>query len=79
MSFSFYNPYKSFEYGGGSLLSLIGDKSNLVKLTFYRMIIDIIRFYKKFQKTTTNVPKISINDIIKGITYFKNYVDEQKY
>jgi hypothetical protein len=30
-------------------------------------------------KSTTNVPKINMNDIIKGITYFKNYVDEQKY
>ena len=30
-------------------------------------------------KETTNIPKISMNDIIKGITYFKNYVDEQKY
>jgi len=30
-------------------------------------------------KKTTNEPKISMNDIIKGLTYFKNYVDEQKY
>ena len=75
MSFSFYNPYKSFEYGGGSLSSLIGDKSNLVKLTFYRMIIDIIRFYKKFQKTTTNVPKMTIEDYCLKNNYSKAFIN----
>ena len=74
MSFSFYNPYKSFEYGGGSLLSLIGDKSNLVKLTFYKMIIDIIRFYKKFQ-TTTNVPEMTIEDYCLKNNYSKAFIN----
>lgn len=29
-------------------------------------------------KENTNLPKINMDDIIKGLTYFKNYVGEQK-
>ncbi|MDB9776466.1 FAD-dependent oxidoreductase [Alphaproteobacteria bacterium] len=75
MSFSFYSPHHSFEYGGGSLLSLIGDKSNLIKLSFYRMIIDIFRFYKKFQKSTITVPKMTVEEYCLKNNYSKAFIN----
>ena len=74
MSFSFYNPSKSFEYGGGSLSSLISDKRNLFRPYFYIMIKDIIRFYKKFQ---TNVPNstITVEDYCINNNYSKSFIE----
>ena len=74
MSFSFYSPDQSFEYGGGSLASLISDKSNLIKPSFYLMIKDIFRFYKKFQKNSS-VPNITIEDYCVQNNYSKAFID----
>ena len=74
MSFSFYNPSQSFEYGGGTLSSLISDKSNLIKPSFYIMIKDIIRFYKKFQKKSP-IPNITLEDYCIQNNYSKAFMD----
>ena len=49
MSFSFYNSSNQFEYGGGSLRALFANPQNLLNLNFYKMLKDIVFFYKKFQ------------------------------
>ena len=49
MSFSFYNSKNLFEYGGGGLRALFANPQNLWNWKFYRMLRDIIYFYKHFQ------------------------------
>ena len=74
MSFSFYNPTNQFEYGGGSLRALFADPSNLINKRFYRMVKDIIKFYKTFQ-TGKPDPKISIREYLKSHRYSKEFID----
>ncbi len=71
MSFSFFNEESNFEYGGGSLSALFADRKNFYNLKFYKMLKDIIIFYKTFQKKNIN-SDISIRNFLKT----KNYSDE---
>ena len=71
MSFSFLNEENKFEYGGGSLSALFADRKNFFNLKFYKMLKDIIIFYKVYQKKNIT-SDISIRDFLKT----KNYSDE---
>ncbi len=68
MSFSFYNSSNQFEYGGGSLRALFANPQNVLNLNFYKMLKDIIFFYKKFQDH--NVPS--------NIT-IRQYLEKEKF
>ena len=74
MSFSFYNPTNQFEYGGGGLRALFADPRNLINKRFYRMLKDIIKFYKTFQ-TGKPDPKISIREYLQSHRYSKEFID----
>jgi len=74
MSFSFYNPTNQFEYGGGGLRALFADPSNLTNRRFYRMVKDIIKFYKTFQ-TGKPDPKISIREYLQSHRYSKEFIN----
>lgn len=47
MSFAASLDNGAFEYSGTSLSAMIGQKSNIVRLKFWKMIADILRFYRK--------------------------------
>ncbi|KAA3641701.1 MAG: dehydrogenase, partial [Proteobacteria bacterium] len=47
MSFAVSNRVTGLEYNATSLGSLFCQKKNLVKPQFYRMIMDIVRFYRQ--------------------------------
>ena len=64
MSFSFLNEENKFEYGGGSLSALFADRKNFFNLKFYKMLKDIIIFYKVYQKKNIT-SDISIRDFLK--------------
>jgi len=68
MSFSFYNSSTKFEYGGGSIKALFANPQNLLNWNFYRMLKDILYFYKKFQ--TKNIS----SDIT-----IRQYLETQKF
>ena len=55
MSFSFYNSQNNFEYGGGSLRALFANPKNIYNYKFYRMLKDIVFFYKKFQNSNVSM------------------------
>ena len=73
MSFSFYNPSNQFEYGGGGIRALFADPRNLIKKRFYRMVKDIIKFYKTFQTGKPN-PKISIRQYLENHHYSEEFI-----
>jgi len=47
MSFSVTNERTGFEYGAGGLGRLLARKSNIINPHFYRMLMDIARFYRQ--------------------------------
>ena len=51
MSFSASINNGSFEYSGTSFLSMIGQKTNIVRLRFWQMVGDILRFYREAADT----------------------------
>ena len=63
MSFSFYNSQSQFEYGGGSLKALFANPKNLWDVKFYKMLKDIIYFYKSFQKKNVTA-ELSIKEYL---------------
>ena len=63
MSFSFYNSQSQFEYGGGSLRALFANPKNLWDVKFYKMLKDIIYFYKSFQKKNVTA-ELSIKEYL---------------
>lgn len=46
MSFSVMNPSQNLEYNGNTLNSLFAQRSNLLRPSFWRLILDILRFNK---------------------------------
>ena len=68
MSFSFYNSQSLFEYGGGSAKALFANPRNLWNWKFYRMLKDIIYFYKYFQ-----------NNSIASSVSIRQYLESKKF
>lgn len=46
MSFSVKNPQQDLEYNGNTFASLFAQKRNIIRLSFWRMLLDIVRFNK---------------------------------
>ena len=74
MSFSFYHSQKQFEYGGGGLRALFADPRNLINKNFYRMIKDIVKFYKTFQNNKPD-QSISIRQYLDRHHYSKEFIE----
>ena len=79
MSFGVSIKNGSFEYGSTNLKSLVAQKSNLLKPSFYKMIMDIFKFNKiskkHLQENTLN-ENITLIDYLENIKvgkWFKNY------
>ncbi|NIW23816.1 MAG: FAD-dependent oxidoreductase, partial [Gammaproteobacteria bacterium] len=47
MSFSVREERSGFEYAGGSLRGLFAQRRNLLRPRFYRMVCDVLRFYRE--------------------------------
>ena len=62
---------KQFEYGGGGLRALFADPRNLINKNFYRMLKDIVKFYKTFQNNKPD-QSISIRQYLDRHHYQKN-------
>ena len=73
MSFSFYNSQNQFEYGGGGLRALFADPKNFWNLKFYKMLIDIIYFYKSFQKKNVT-DEISIKQYLDNKNFSNEFI-----
>ncbi len=73
MSFSVDLQNKDFYYAG-SLTKIFAQKKNLLKKNFWKMVIEIINFYKK----ASNKKKIHSNESLKKYLNKKNYSKEFK-
>ena len=74
MSFSFYNSSDHFEYGGGGLKALFANPKNILNWKFYRMLIDIVYFYKTFQNKNIS-SNISIRQYLETKRYSSEFIN----
>ncbi len=74
MSFSVSNQLNGLEYNATSIRQLFCQKSNLFKLSFYRMIFDIFRFYREAPSLLNDDLEISLGAYLKKNKYSENFV-----
>jgi predicted NAD/FAD-binding protein len=70
MSFSVSNRYSGLEYNGASLNALFAQRSNLLRPSFYRMLMDILRF---------NCEAPALLEAAAGSTLLGDYLDANGY
>src|SRR5690606_11387420 len=76
MSFAVSNRVTGLEYNATSVGGLFCDKKNLVSGAFYRMIYDIIRFYRKAPKLLADEVDVGIYDYLLAEKYSKYFIYE---
>ena len=74
MSFSFYNSQSLFEYGGGSIKALFANPQNLWNWKFYKMLKDIVYFYKYFQNNNVT-SSISIRQYLESKKFSSEFIN----
>jgi uncharacterized protein len=77
MSFSASLDDGSFEYSGTSFMSMIGQKSNIIRLRFWQMLGDIIRFYRDAPQAVKRVGagEVTLGEFLDSEGYSKSFVD----
>lgn len=76
MSFSVKCALSGLEYNGKNLNSLFAQRSNLFKISFYRMIGDILRFNKEcLSLLDTEDSTISLVDYLSSNGYSQQFID----
>ncbi len=76
MSFSVYDPRNGFEYNGTSINTLFAQRSNFFKLSFYKMIGDILRFGKEAPKLLDDENNtITLGQYVKENNYSHAFVE----
>lgn len=79
MSFSVSDQCNGIEYNAGSISGLFCQRSNLVRPRFYRMLFDILRFYKRCPELLEqNDEEITLGDYLEtggyGGQFIKNHL-----
>ncbi|HWU61339.1 MAG TPA: FAD-dependent oxidoreductase [Ensifer sp.] len=77
MSFSASINNGSFEYSGTSFLSMIGQKTNIVRLRFWQMVGDILRFYREAPVAAKRAEarEMTLGEFLDREGYSKSFVD----
>lgn len=78
MSFSASLDAGQFEYSGTSLTTMFGQRSNIVRLRFWRMLGDILRFYREAPAclATSGADGITLGDFLDMQGYSKSFVED---
>ncbi len=71
MSFAVSVGQGAFEYSGNSLLSLFAQKRNMLRPSFWRMLADIVRFYKTAPALLSRADNPSLRDYLAEGRYSK--------
>ncbi len=76
MSFAVANRLSGLEYNATNLRTLFCQKSNLFKPKFYRMILDIKRFYDSAEDLLKSDSDLSVFEYLKKHSYSDYFIDE---
>lgn len=75
MSFSVLNEKTGLEYNGTNLNSLFAQRSNIFKLSFHRMIRDILRFNKQALELLNDGNEIKLGDYLSQGNYSQQFIN----
>ncbi|WP_180901872.1 NAD(P)/FAD-dependent oxidoreductase [Martelella soudanensis] len=78
MSFAASLDNGAFEYGGSNIATLLAQKSNILRFSFWRMVYDIFRFYRhapSIAKTSTD-RDLTLGDYLDARGYSKRFVQD---
>ena len=81
MSFSVSRDNGEFEYSGGDLRGLFAQASNVVKPVFWKMLYEIVRFYKEAPAVLANPADAELNlgDYLEREGYDQHFVDDHLF
>jgi uncharacterized protein len=77
MSFAASLDHGAFEYSGTSLSAMIGQKSNIIRLKFWKMVADILRFYRKapLYLSKTGACEMTLGEYLDAEGFSKSFVN----
>lgn len=77
MSFSASLDDGAFEYSGTSFMSMIGQKTNIIRLRFWRMVGDILRFYREapIAVKSLGAGEMTLGEFLDREGYSESFVD----
>ena len=78
MSFSVSRDNGEFEYSGGDLRGLFAQASNIVKPVFWKMLYEIVRFYKEGRNFVENntLPDCSLGQYLEDHHYSDKFIND---
>ncbi|MAJ45447.1 MAG: FAD-dependent oxidoreductase [Candidatus Marinimicrobia bacterium] len=80
MGFSVKSTKKNLEYAGNSFNSIFAQKSNLFRITFWKMLSDIIKFNKVSQKDLKNLDSnISLENYLNSKNFSLSFKEDYIY
>ena len=80
MSFSAYNQRSNVVYNATSLNKLFCQRRNLFRWSFYRMLLDLIRFYRKAPAVLQgNDTTTSVKEYLEQNKYSREFIDDHLF
>jgi predicted NAD/FAD-binding protein len=79
MSFGISLNGGNLEYAGTDLNSLFAQRRNLVRPRFWRMLLDLVRFYREAPKAAAHVGMMSLNDYLNAHGYSESFRQDHLY
>lgn len=77
MSFSVHCEKTGLEYNGTSLNTMFAQRSNLIRLRFWKMILDILKFNRKApQMLQAGGPNVSVSEYVQSAGLSAAFVDQ---
>jgi len=75
MSFSVQSEKTDLEYSPSTMSSLFAQRSNLLRPSFYRMLMDAVRFRREAQEIlSANDYEITLGEYLEGKRYSQNFI-----
>ena len=78
MSFSASLDNGAFEYGGSNIATLLAQKSNMLRFSFWRMLFDIFRFYRHAPALakSEHADSLTLGDYLDARGYSRRFVED---
>ncbi|MAM09207.1 MAG: NAD/FAD-binding protein [Rhizobiaceae bacterium] len=78
MSFSASLNNGAFEYGGTNIATMLAQKSNILRFSFWRMVYDIFRFYREAPAAAkeTSGLQLTLGDYLDAKGYSRRFVED---
>lgn len=77
MSFSVKSERNGLEYNGGKLNQLFAQRRNLFRPSFYKMLSDILRFFKESRELlSSNYESLTLGEYLDSNRYSKAFIDQ---